>query len=296
MPIRDQQKVRLPAVAGRFYSETALDLRLEMAEVEAALPPLSEVPGRLRGCILPHAGYMFSLRAAMETIRRAKGVNYRNAVLLGPSHYVGFRGLAGSGVDSWRTPFGDLPTASALAEKLAAAGNPLYAVNEAAHAKEHSLEVIFPLLQYFFGALPVLPLVVGQLRMEDLEPLAELLTGLDSPETLWVVSSDFTHYGANFGYQPEGAATTAAALNGRDREAAELAAVRDGRGFRQFLGRTGATICGAWPILLWLAVLEKIDPAGEIAGRVVAVTDSGKVSRDYAHVVGYASVSYEIKK
>ena len=109
MPIRDQQKIRRAAVAGRFYEGEALDLRRRMAETEAQLPPVSgRKDATVRGCILPHAGYLFSLGVAMETMREARQGKYRNVVLLGPSHYIGFHGVAGSTFTSWRTPFGDL--------------------------------------------------------------------------------------------------------------------------------------------------------------------------------------------
>ena len=70
MPIRDQQKIRRAAVAGRFYEGEALDLRRRMAETEAQLPPPAADARTtpVRGCILPHAGYLFSLGVAMETM------------------------------------------------------------------------------------------------------------------------------------------------------------------------------------------------------------------------------------
>ena len=256
MPIRDQQKIRRAAVAGRFYEGEALDLRRRMAETEAQLPPVSgRKDATVRGCILPHAGYLFSLGVAMETMREARQGKYRNVVLLGPSHYIGFHGVAGSTFTSWRTPFGDLSTALSLQDKLEQSGNPLFQIADAAHAQEHSLEVEFPLIQYFLGAPEILPLVVGGIAPADLEPLAEMFAAIDSPETLWVVSSDFTHYGSSFRYTPFGPTADPAELNRLDREAAERIAARDLDGFRRFLGRTGATICGAYPIALYLALL-----------------------------------------
>ncbi len=295
MPIRDQQKIRRATVAGRFYEEEALDLRRRMAETEAKLPPVSSASPRataVRGCILPHAGYLFSLGVAMETMREARHGNYRHVILLGPSHYVGFHGVAGSTFTSWRTPFGDLSSALTLQDKLEQSGNPLFQISDAAHAQEHSLEVEFPLIQYFLGAPEILPLVAGGIAPADLEPLAEMFAAIDSPETLWVVSSDFTHYGSSFRYTPFGPTADPAELNRLDREAAERIAARDLDGFRRFLGRTGATICGANPIALYLALLDRIDPERKISGEIVATADSGEVTGDYTHVVGYAGILF----
>lgn len=293
MPIRDQQKIRRAAVAGRFYEGEALDLRRRMAETEAQLPPVSgRKDATVRGCILPHAGYLFSLGVAMETMREARQGKYRNVVLLGPSHYIGFHGVAGSTFTSWRTPFGDLSTALSLQDKLELSGNPLFQISDAAHAQEHSLEVEFPLVQYFLGSPEILPLVVGGIAPADLDPLAEMFAAIDSPETLWVISSDFTHYGENFRYAPFGESVTPEELNRLDREAAERIAARDLDGFRRFLGRTGATICGANPIALYLALLDRVDPMRRISGEIVAMADSGEVTGDYSHVVDYAGILF----
>lgn len=294
MPIRDQQKIRRAAVAGRFYEGEALDLRRRMAETEAQLPPPAADARTtpVRGCILPHAGYLFSLGVAMETMREARHGSYRNVVLLGPSHYVGFHGVAGSTYTSWRTPFGDLSTALTSQEKLEESGNPLFQISDAAHTQEHSLEVEFPLIQYFLGSPEILPLVVGGIAPADLEPLAKMFAAIDSPETLWIISSDFTHYGENFRYTPFGESAPPEELNRLDREAAERIAARDLDGFCRFLGRTGATICGANPIALYLALLDRVDPERKISGEIVSMADSGEVTGDYSHVVDYAGILF----
>ena len=279
MPIRDQQKVRRAAAAGRFYEGDALSLRRRMAETEAGLPPEAPSGKTVRGCVLPHAGYMFSLGVAMETLRAARHCGCSKVVLLGPSHYVGFRGIAAATFTSWRTPFGDLSTATT--------------VNDDAHTNEHSLEVLFPLIQYFFDAPLVLPLVVGGISAEDAQSLGAALAKLDAPDVLWLISSDFTHYGRKFRYTPFGESADPAELNRLDREAAELIAARDLTGFVKFLGRTGATICGAHPIAIYLAMLDGLEPERTVRGRVAAMADSGAVSGDYRTVVDYAGIVFE---
>ena len=119
-----------------------------------------------------------------------------------------------------------------------------------------------------------------------------MFAAIDSPETLWVISSDFTHYGENFRYAPFGESVTPEELNRLDREAAERIAARDLDGFRRFLGRTGATICGANPIALYLALLDRVDPMRRISGEIVAMADSGEVTGDYSHVVDYAGILF----
>ena len=176
---------------------------------------------------------------------------------------------------------------------LEAERNPLVMVNDGAHINEHSLEVQFPLIQYFFDAPVVLPLVVGGISAEDAQSLGAALAKLDAPDVLWLISSDFTHYGRKFRYTPFGESADPAELNRLDREAAELIAARDLTGFVKFLGRTGATICGAHPIAIYLAMLDRLDPERTVRGRVAAMADSGAVSGDYRTVVDYAGIVFE---
>ena len=176
---------------------------------------------------------------------------------------------------------------------LEAERNPLVMVNDDAHINEHSLEVQFPLIQYFFDAPVVLPLVVGGISAEDAQSLGAALAKLDAPDVLWLISSDFTHYGRKFRYTPFGESADPAELNRLDREAAELIAARDLTGFVKFLGRTGATICGAHPIAIYLAMLDRLDPERTVRGRVAAMADSGAVSGDYRTVVDYAGIVFE---
>lgn len=291
MPIRDQQKVRMGAAAGRFFEGDPLTLRRRMAEVEGGFVP--EAPlGAVKGAVLPHAGYVFSLATAMKTLAPARKMKFRRAILLGPSHYVGFHGVALSSFSRWRTPFGDLSTDTDLADQVEAWNDPLIQLDDKPHLQEHSLEVEFPLLQYFFENPPVLPLVVGSLAFPEVVRLGRKLGELDTPEILWIISSDFTHYGGNFHYTPF-TEQIPEKLRELDLGAAKFAASRDLPGFANYLGRTGATICGALPIALFLAMLEATDPEGKIIGRIIDRSDSGEVTGDYSHVVDYVGILYE---
>lgn len=291
MAIRDEQKVRLSAVAGMFYEGDALLLRRQLAEIEGKLPPPESGIAAAKGVILPHAGYVFSLATAMAALAPLRKQKVGRVIVLGPSHYVGFRGVAAADFTRWRTPFGDLSTATDLLEKLEKANSPLVTVRDDAHDREHSLEVQLPLVQYFFGQPEVLPLVVGSLSMEDVRALAPKLAALDSAETLWIISSDFTHYGSRFRYVPF-TENVAERLRDQDHAAAGLVAKRDLEGFAAFLGRTGATICGMNPIALFLGILDELDPERKIHGEIAAEANSGELTGDYSNAVGYESIRF----
>ena len=88
MPIRDQQKVRLSAVAGLFYENDPLILRRRLDEAEGKLPPVVPDAPEAKGVVLPHAGYVFSLPTAMAALGFLRKKKIGKVILLGPSHYA----------------------------------------------------------------------------------------------------------------------------------------------------------------------------------------------------------------
>ncbi len=79
--------VRQPAVAGRFYPANAQHLRAEVETYTTARADASaKSEGRIRalGCVVPHAGYMYSGHVAGAVYRRLDLP--RRMVILCPNH------------------------------------------------------------------------------------------------------------------------------------------------------------------------------------------------------------------
>ncbi|MEE9211057.1 MAG: AmmeMemoRadiSam system protein B [Phycisphaeraceae bacterium] len=185
--------VRPAAVAGMFYPAEPDDLRqlirtyLDPVVVDSGEPAPKAV-------IAPHAGYVYSgpiaasayarIAAARDTIRRA--------VVIGPAHRVMFRGLATSSADAFATPLGNVMLDRDAIEQLLTL--PDVIVLDEAHAPEHSLEVHLPFLQTVLDPdrFKLVPLVMGEASADQVATVIEQLWG--GPETLFVVSSDLSHY------------------------------------------------------------------------------------------------------
>jgi AmmeMemoRadiSam system protein B len=110
-------------------------------------------------------------------------------VILGPSHFGAFQGLALPECAAFDTPLGEHlldPDGVAALES-----HPLVRRSGRAHAQEHSLEVQLPFLRVALGPVPILPLLTG-----DAEPdgIADVLGTVWDAGTLVVVSSDLSHY------------------------------------------------------------------------------------------------------
>jgi AmmeMemoRadiSam system protein B len=183
--------IRPAAVAGTFYPASPNRLREVVAGLLAA-EPLMETGVDTRLVIVPHAGYIYSGGIAAGAYRRvaAAPASAPRVVLLGPSHFVRFTGLAAPGADALETPLGVVAVDTALA--ALAAGHPVVVSDPAGHAREHSLEVQLPFLQLVLGDFTALPLTTGEVTAEaTAEVLDELI---DAPGVLGVISSDLSHY------------------------------------------------------------------------------------------------------
>ncbi|MCX8048954.1 MAG: AmmeMemoRadiSam system protein B [Methylohalobius sp.] len=181
--------VRYPAVAGLFYPDDAVELKEMLCQFLAAAKAQEPVP---KAVIAPHAGYMYSgpVAASVYCLLLPAKDRIRRVVLIGPAHYVPFRGLAVPSVDAFLTPLGSV----AIDHKAMAQIADLAFVQrlDAAHRPEHSLEVQLPFLQEILTEFKLVPIVVGAAKPEEVAEALERLW--DREETLIVVSSDLSHY------------------------------------------------------------------------------------------------------
>ena len=181
---------RPPSVEGRFYTANAHQLAGEVAHYLSAG---QGEPGVFpKAIIAPHAGYPYSGPIAGSAFKpwQQPKAPIQQVILIGPSHYASFAGLALSQHGIWRTPLGDVPVAAATVEKIRhLPGVQFY---EDAHLPEHSLEVELPFLQKTLANFTVVPILTGDVSDDD---VAELIGTLwDEPATVFVISSDLSHY------------------------------------------------------------------------------------------------------
>lgn len=184
--------IRQPAVAGSFYPAQPDVLERQLAQflTEAANDaPASTPPKAIIG---PHAGYIYSGGIAARAYARLAAARdrIRRVVLIGPSHYVAFRGIAVDASESWAMPGGPVAIDRDAFDLLR--GMPMVGVLDAAHDREHALEVHVPFLQQVLGDFRLVPIVTGDAPPEAVAAVIEALWG--GPETLIVISTDLSHY------------------------------------------------------------------------------------------------------
>lgn len=285
------ENIREPAVAGQFYDANPEKLK---RHIKGMLDTAPETAGdaSVQALIVPHAGYVFSGATAAKTFAAGKKNKYRKALIIAPSHQVHFTGLASSFYNVYKTPLGNVPVDIESIKKIESSGSSVIKEFTRAHTYEHSLEVQLPFLQTLFSGLSILPLICGQVNDEIAEDAANVLLSFWNNETLWVISSDFTHFGRSFGYVPF-TDNVAECLEDLDIGAVKEIERLDCNGFCEYIERTGATICGNNPIKILLKTAELAVKKGEkIQAKLIEYTNSGKLTGDYSHCVGYAGIAF----
>jgi hypothetical protein len=184
--------IRHPAVAGTFYpaEPDALERQLALFLSEAANDAPS--PALPKAIIGPHAGYIYSGAVAARAYARLTAARGRvsRVVLIGPSHYLAFRGLAVDTAAAWAMPSGTVALDTEAIGRLRTL--PMVGELDAAYQREDALEVHVPFLQHVLGEFRLVPIVAGDAPPEAVAAVFDALWG--GPETLFVVSTDLSHF------------------------------------------------------------------------------------------------------
>lgn len=269
------QHIRRPAVAGTWYpgSADALADAVDRYLAAADGAPL----GAVTALMAPHAGLMYSGPVAAWAYRQLQGRAPSVIVLVGPSHFVGFEGVAVYPTGGFATPFGvaevDEACASALIET-----SPLVREHPGAHGREHSIEMQLPFVMRLAPTAKIVPLVMGYQTASTARGLASALAAvLRGRDAVLVASSDLSHY------QP---AHVAAELDAMVIQHVERF---DADGLQRTLDLNPEHACGGGPMV---AVMRAARALGATDAVVLKYADSGDVSGDKSAVVGYLAAAF----
>ncbi|CZS97807.1 hypothetical protein WAI453_008842 [Rhynchosporium graminicola] len=318
--------------AGSWYSSRSSTLSNELEQWLAQVPDTIDgtqlpVPGA-RIIIAPHAGYSYSGPAAAWAYKSLDLTNAKRIFLLGPSHALYLPGCATSGHTKYATPLGDLNIDTVTTKELQDTGN-FDKMSKSADETEHSLEMhlpyIFKMLSQSFKSAsdypPLVPILVGNTDAEAEKSYGKILAPyLADPTSVFVVSSDFCHWGLRFQYtyylpaSPSSAAASSSggySLKKRDKDPTRpmihesigrldklaMDAIETGK-HDDFLGnlrQTGNTVCGRHPIGVVMAAIEALEKEGKVSGegkgkfKFVRYERSSEVEEITDSSVSYAS-------
>jgi AmmeMemoRadiSam system protein B len=266
--------VRRAAVAGSWYPADPHVLAREVDRYLAAADPPAGTPLAI---IAPHAGLMYSGPIAAYAYRLLHGHDIDVAVLVGPSHYVGFEGAAIYERGAFDTPFGPVPIAEQCAKAVAMASRAI-GPHPTAHVREHSLEMQLPFLKRVLPDVEIVPIVMGYQRRETAYAVGDAIAGaVKGRKAVLVASTDLSHYQN---------APTAARL---DRNVIQHVERFDPDGLMSLLETEPAHACGGGPTV---SVMRAAHALGAVDARVLKYGDSSDVSGDKDAVVGYLAAAF----
>jgi AmmeMemoRadiSam system protein B len=263
---------RSPAVAGRFYPGRREELLREIGKYTA---PAETTRVSAIGCVVPHAGYMYSGHVAGAVYSRLEIPEH--CIILCPNHTGRGVPLAVMAATTWQTPLGEVAPSPELGSQLLRRF-PLLQEDSAAHRAEHAIEVQLPFLQTRRKDLHIVPIVVGTSDFQVLRGLGEALADViraGAGKTLIVASSDMNHYESD------------AITRVKDRKAIERALALDARGLWEVVMSEDISMCGFGPTVAMLTAAKSLGATG---ATLVRYATSGDISGDREAVVGYAGI------
>ena len=271
---------RVPIVSGQFYPDNPLDLKVIIEDfTPQGSFPLQGRSGRIsaKGIVLPHAGYVYSGRVAVNTV--SKVLPKKRLLILGPNHSGQGSKFSLWPSGSWKILDKEIKIDEELATAILNKGKNIDQ-DTLAHSSEHSIEVELPILDHFFGDFKFVPIACQRGTIVDYQEAAlgisEAIKSLkNSEDILLVASTDLTHY------EPDQVARK------KDRRAIEAIIDLDEKELVKRVRKEDITLCGEAPLAIFIACLKRL---GARKSQVALYQTSGDVTGDKSTVVGYVGM------
>ena len=262
--------VRLPAVAGLFYPNSARELR---SFLESFKPNSTfTLKSRLKACVLPHAGLMYCGDLIANAIPYIQASAPRTIIICGPSHHHPFDGASIYDGKGYQTPLGVVPMDQSACQSLKQECAFVQHVPQA-HTREHCIEVILPFLQHYCDdSFQIVPMVTGTMGKLEWLGLAHWFKTQLSDDALVIASSDFSHFNDQ---------STALRMDTVGKDAIMTG---DPNVLLDASNQKKTALCGYYSVLAMMAGL------GPSHYHHLGYHTSADISGDYESVVGYHSI------
>ncbi len=284
-------QTRNPTVAGQFYPQKYGVCIGEIEECihEKTLP--TELPKPIVAGIVPHAGWVFSGSLAAMVFSAIKKQNEKVDcfIIFGAAHsyYKDMPAVYDKG--AWNSPIGQVAVDEELAEEVLKTKNAVSDPN--AHKYEHSIEVQTPFIQHLFPFAKILPILTpAETSAIDLgESIGNIIAASDK-KIICIGSTDLTHYGPRYGFEPAGEGTDAFKWSSQvnDKEFINCALRLDGKELLA-TARKNLNACGAGAAA---ATVEAVKKQNRNQGRLLAQTTSNEIMQKKMNTTSEDSVGY----
>jgi AmmeMemoRadiSam system protein B len=252
--------------AGSWYTNNGKQLLEEVQDYlkNAGLKKFGSK--KIRAIIGPHAGLSYSGPTSGHAYKEIDASKISKVFLIGPSHHFYLKNCALSSAKIYETPIHNLNVDRDVVETLKSTGK-FMVMSKAQDEDEHSLELHTPFIAKIVKENPeikIVPILVGQGGLGAQKDMASiLLPYFEDEKNLFVLSSDFCHWGQRFRYTnyykdaTDGKTTKIyKGIEAMDRHAMQIIERLDSNEFLEYLNETENTICGRNPISIFLQMVE----------------------------------------
>lgn len=274
--------IRKPAVAGIFYENQPKLLKKSiedcfMHELGPGNLPSMGSTRKIKGAIVPHAGYIYSGPIAAHSYYKIVEDGFPETfVILCPNHTGLGTGVSISSDEQWNTPLGNIDVDVEFAECLFKSSE-IMDLDDLAHLREHGCEVQLPFLQYFSEDFKIVPITMGFQDMDTAKDVAYAINNAKNSlgrDILVLASTDFTHY------------QTQEIASKQDHYLIDLISQFDVSELYSKIQEHNITICGYGPVVSTLVFAKNNNVYN---AKFLKYATSGDISKDYSAVVGYTS-------
>jgi MEMO1 family protein len=197
-------KTRKADFAGSWYPAAAEQCEREIQGFLENADTADIDSGPLIGGIVPHAGWYFSGNIACNVIHRLQTQTTTDAVVIFGMHMHPHSRPVTMTAGAWDTPLGPLPIHSELAEHLAREFDAKVETADR-YSQDNTIELQLPFVRHCFGAVPIVPMGVPPSATAIEIGRAAAEAGRRMGLRLKIIgSTDLTHYGRNYGFNPKG--------------------------------------------------------------------------------------------
>jgi AmmeMemoRadiSam system protein B len=288
---------RKPAVAGQFYPGSEGQCRSEIADCLVNRPITAKLPEKIVAGIVPHAGWTFSGDLAgmvFSAIEKAEKKVDTFVIFGAHTYFDSTAAVYDKG--SWLTPMGEIPIDEELAEAIIKQSR--FAKSKPqVHSREHALEVQVPFIQYLFKSAKIVPIMMplADFSVTVGDDVAQCIKSAGGKKIVCIGSTDLTHYGPGYGFNPQGSGEAAIkwAKEINDRAFINLAIeMKAQRILTESMEKQNA--CGPAGVAATISAAKAL---GKTKGVLLAHTHSSEVmERRFGQMseesVGYAAIVY----
>eukprot|EP00924_Labyrinthula_sp_SR-Ha-C_P013751 maker-scaffold_5-snap-gene-12.58-mRNA-1 protein AED:0.02 eAED:0.02 QI:104/0.5/0.66/1/1/1/3/40/303 len=296
-------KQREASHAGSWYTANPKQLANELESNLNDLTTAQE--GELLAIIGPHAGFFYSGKTAaygykyIQNLSEDRKKKLKRVFLLGPSHHFYFENCAVSTQEEYTSPIGNMKVDVEMINELKSQHTvklTFHELSKEEDEEEHSLEMHFPYIVKTLqnANVKLVPIMVGNISTKQEKYFGGVFARyLANPENLFVVSTDFCHWGERFQYTHKydefGQEEIYKSIEKLDKIGVELLENLDFEGWVNYLKTTRNTVCGRHPVSILLGAICQSELRDSIELKLVKYDQSSKVKSRRDSSVSYVS-------